>query len=86
MTTRNSPPEHGEGTAETSFTEPGSGPVINLNSVKKAFIQKYSEYGKDGIFLTLYVSKGEKVPKGKLVFIGLKGGKTALFTEDGEKR
>lgn len=30
--------------------------------------------------------KGKKFQKGKLVFIGLKGGKTALFTEDGEKR
>ena len=35
ITTRNSLPEHDEGTSETSYIEPRSGPVITHDSVKK---------------------------------------------------
>ena len=91
VTTRtNLPTERGTGTAETSFIEgrPSGSRVWNSDSLKielanQTLTQKYPEYGKDGKFLTLEVSKDKKY-LGKVVVVGPRGGKTPLFTSDGQ--
>ena len=85
-TTMNRPAERGSHTVETSFIEGClSGPVLTLDEMKITLAnetQQYPEYGKDGNFLTLEVSKGKN--KDKVVVIGPRGGETPLFKADGK--
>ena len=85
LTTMNREKEKGSGIAETSFIE-GNIPRMNPDNVKLKIAnltleQKYPEYGKDGKYLILQVSK-DKYPD-KVVVIGPSGGQTPLFKADG---
>ena len=77
-TTMNRPPKRGPRTAETSFIEGGvDSDTLKVRLANKTIIQEYPQYGKEGKFLTLKVSKGE------VFVVGPKGGETRLFNPDG---